>query len=161
VLLADLSNATNIDGSFDAIGTAVAPGGLLDAAITPIEWTEALNLIGKLDLAVTEIEQFGLNLLANDGDENTLSEKWEGLSLMPVGDGSGDFFLFVGNDNDFQTRNGFLLDAAGNLTAYDAGLENDTMVLAFRVSAVPLPGAAWLMLPALFSLARVARRRGA
>lgn len=159
VLLADLSNATNIDGAFDGIGSAVAPGGVLSPSVTPIEWTEALNLLGKLDLDIAEIEQFGLNLAANNGDANTLSEKWEGLGLVPVGDGTGDFFLFLANDNDFQSTAGMYMNEAGALVPYDAGLDNDTVLLAYRVSAVPVPGAVWLLGSALAGLAGVARRR--
>jgi len=143
ILLADLSTATDILGQFDAEGNAVAPSGTLNAAVTPISWTEALNMLGKLDLAVSELAQFGLNLNANNGDINTLSEKWEALSLVSAMDASApnDYFLFVGNDNDFATGSGKLLQADGTLLDYGAGLENDTMVLAFRVqiAAVPEP----------------------
>jgi hypothetical protein len=142
VLLADLNGATNIDGTYDAAGAAVGPGGVLNASVTPIGWTEALNMLGKLDLGVTELEQFGLNLNTAPGDSNSLSEKWEALGLVPVNDplAPNDYFLFVGNDNDFLTSTGKYLDASGTLQSYDAGLENDTMVLAYRVQVVPEPG---------------------
>ena len=78
ILLADLNGATNIDGVFDDEGQAPAQGGSLSNSVTPIEWKEALNLLGKLDLNITELAQFGLNLDAAPGDLNTLSEKWEG-----------------------------------------------------------------------------------
>src|SRR6185503_16429474 len=48
ILLADLSTATDIDGTYDAAGNAVAPAGVLTPTVTPISWTEALNMIGKL-----------------------------------------------------------------------------------------------------------------
>jgi len=159
VLLADLSNATDINGQFDGIGSAVAPGGVLTPTVTAIEWTEALNMLGALDLGITEVEQFGFNFLANGCDVNTLSEKWEGMALAPVGDGTGDFFLFLANDNDFQSRTGFYMNEAGQLVAYDAGLDNETVFLAFRVSAVPVPPALWLMGSALAGLVGVARRK--
>jgi len=159
VLLADLSNATDIDDQFDGIGSAVAPGGVLSPTVTPVEWTEALNMLGALNLGIAEIEQFGLNLAANNGDINTLSEKWEGLALAPVGDGTGDYFLFLANDNDFQSQNGFYMNEAGQLVGYDAGLNNETVFLAYRVSAVPVPAAAWLMGSALAGLAGFTRRR--
>lgn len=85
-----------------------------------------------------------MNLDAAPGDLNTLSEKWEGLSLAPINDGTGDFFLFVGNDNDFLSASGKYLDQNGvlqNTSAAGVNLENDTVVLAFRVSAVPIPAA--------------------
>lgn len=60
-------------------------------------------------------------------------------------DAPNDYFLFIGNDNDFLTQSGKLLEANGELQSYDAGLENDTMVLAFRVSVVPEPPTWWLL----------------
>ena len=37
--------------------------------------------------------------------------------------------LFVGNDNDFRTRKGFMPDGT-----YDGGIDHDNMVLVYRVS---------------------------
>jgi hypothetical protein len=155
ILLADLSNATNIDGLFDAEGNAVAPNGVLNASVKPISWTEALNMLGKLDLSITELEQFGLNLNAAPGDINTLSEKWEALALVSALDPSApnDYFLFIGNDNDFLTGTGMYMDANGALQRYDAGLENDTMVLAFRVQIVPEPASLGLLAVGMMLLA--------
>lgn len=139
ILLADLTTGTNIDGTYDAAGADLTPSGdTLVASVTPVVWTQALNMIGKLDLGVTELEQFGLNLQSDDGDANTISEKWEALSLVSAKDAANpnDYFLFVGNDNDFQTTTGSLTQADGTSLAYDAGLENDTMVLAYRVRMV-------------------------
>ena len=160
ILLADLNGATNITG-FDATGAAVAPGGVLNTSVTPLNWTEALNMLGKLGPAAAQIElaKFNLNLNTAPGDINTLSEKWEALSLVPINDGTGQYFLFVGNDNDFQTQTGKYLDAAGVLQNYNAGLENDTMVLAYRVAVVPEPETYGLMLAGLALVAGVARRR--
>jgi len=164
VLLVDLNGGTNIDGSFDAAGAAVAPGGVLNM-VTPVPWIEALNLIGRLDLNITEIEQFGLNLLPNNGDINTLSEKFEGLSLVSAMDPNApnDFFLFIGNDNDFQTQTGTLLTANGTTQAYTAGLENDTMVMVYRVQIIPEPSSLALAFVggALLFAAIRARRKSA
>ncbi|HEY5892374.1 MAG TPA: esterase-like activity of phytase family protein [Chthoniobacterales bacterium] len=159
ILLADISNATNVDGLYDTEGAAVAPGGTLAASVTPIEWTEALNLLGKLDLGVTELEQFGLNLNTAPGDINSLSEKWEGLSLVSANDPNApnDYFLFFGNDNDFLTGSGLMLNENGTPFSYDAGLENDTLLLAFRVQIIPEPGV--MALVGVGSLAFFARRR--
>lgn len=160
ILLADLNNATNINGIFDTTGAALAPGGVLNASVTPLGWTEVLNMLGKLGPATElELARFGLNLNTAPGDSNTLSEKWEALGLVPTNDGTGEYFLFVGNDNDFQTRTGKYLDAAGVLQSYDAGLENDTMVLAYRVAVVPEPGTPVLLLTSLALVAGMARRR--
>ena len=135
VLLADLSTATDIDGTYDAEAAEVSPGGTLSGLITPLNWTEALNLIGKLDLSVTEVEQFGLNLNAAPGDSSSICEKWEALSLVSANDLAfpNDYFLFVGNDNDFVTSSIKYIDAAGTVQTAVGALENDTVVLAFRV----------------------------
>lgn len=162
VLLADLSTGTDIDGQFDAAGARVTVGAnsdVLPSSITAVEWKEALNMLGRVDLGITELEQFGLNLAGND--INTLSEKWEGMALVPTLDGNlNDYFLFLGNDNDFQTATGFLTLADGSTLNYDAGLENDTMILAYRVTIqpVPLPAALCMFAPALAGLATFRRR---
>ncbi len=161
VLLADLSSGTDFDGLYDGEGTLgdlTISGDILKDGIVPVQWTEALNMLGKLDLPITELEQFGLNLLASNGDLNTLSEKWEAMALVPTLDGHPhDYFLFIGNDNDFTTHNGFLVQADGSVLPYDAGLDNDTMVLAYRVSIVPVPGAVWLFGSSLLALVRLRR----
>jgi hypothetical protein len=163
VLLADLNGATNIDGLYDAEGAQTAPGGVLRPTITPISWTEALNMIGKLGPGATDIElaKFGLNINNAPGDINTISEKWEALALVPVGDPAApnDYFLFVGNDNDFQSATGQYMDANGVLQAYNAGLENDTVMLAYRVQVVPEPGTWALMAAGLLAVGSLARRR--
>jgi hypothetical protein len=162
LLLADLSTGSDIDGLFDAAGARITTGAGSDTllnTITPVQWTEALNMLGKLDLGITELAQFGLNLLGNDGDDNTIAEKWEGLALVPTNDGTGEYFLFIGNDNDFQTRTGTLLQADGTTLAYDAGLENDTMILAFRIAIIPEPSSLAMMAGAIGLIAARRRRR--
>ncbi len=135
ILLADLAGATNIDGLYDAEGQAVAPAGNLVASLVALDWKEALNLIGGLGTASAELAKFGFNLDAAPGNLNTFCEKWEALSLVSAQDSANpdDFFLFVANDNDFLTSSGRYLDSAGQLQSYDAGLENDTVVLVYRV----------------------------
>ena len=161
ILLAELNGATNIDGLFDAEGNAVAPGGVLSPTVTPISWVEALNMLGKLDLSISELAQFGLNLNTAPGDVNTLSEKWEGLSLVSAQDPSAprDYFLFIGNDNDFMSATGKYMDASGNLQSYNAGLENDTMILAWRVQIVPEPSTYALVCLGTLVVAISRRRR--
>lgn len=141
ILLADLANATNIDGNYDAEGNAVAPAGVLTSGVKPIAWTEALNLLGKLNLSVSDAEKFGLNLNGGNGDVNTLCEKWEALAMVPAHHPiyPNDYFLFVGNDNDFLSATGKHMDAAGAIQSYDGGLENDTIVLTYRVRAGAIP----------------------
>ena len=122
--------ATNIAGTaFDNPNTAAAPNGVLAGAITPA--TSAL-LIDIND--ATQLTKFNLNNSTNDNSD-TLAEKWESLALVPALDSAApdDFFLLVGNDNDFSTTDGFQQDGG----SYKAGLNIDTMVLVYRVS---LPG---------------------
>lgn len=124
--LYDISNATNIAGTnFDSVGTAVAPGGVLAPAVTPAVSALLINLNDGSQLA-----KFGLNNGPLD-NSNTLAEKWESLALAPALDPAApdDFFLFVGNDNDFATTDGFQ-----DGSAYRAGLNLDSMVLVYRVT---------------------------
>lgn len=159
VLLLDITNASDIVGTaFDNLGAAIAPGGVLDASITPAVTTDFIDLNDALELA-----KFNLGNGSGFGDNN-LAEKWEALSLVPVLDplAPNDYYLFVGNDNDFKTRSGF-----HDGEAYDAGYENDNMILVYRVTlptatftAIPEPSAfAALVGAAALGLAGLRRRR--
>ncbi len=126
----DLDGATNILGEdYEAV---IAPGGVLNGAITPaalFPWLD-VNDNGQL-------MRFGL-INGELAGLDTLSEKWEGLALMPAldPDRPNDYFLFVANDNDFLTTDGF---QAGE--AYAAAFDNDTMFLAYRVRIAEVPAA--------------------
>ncbi|MFN0075854.1 MAG: esterase-like activity of phytase family protein [Prosthecobacter sp.] len=135
ILLADLSSATNLGAAYDAEDGAAAPIGTLNGTITPVSWTQALNLVGGLGTFTTEVAKFGLNLNGGHGTTNTLSDKWEALGLVPVGDAANphDFFLFIGNDNNFSTFGGKAMNSSGSLTTYNADIAMDSMVLAYRV----------------------------
>ena len=120
----------------ESMGTSTSTGDTLKAGITPLSWTEALKYYGRLNYpSMLELEKFYLNINAAPGDTNSLSKKWKVLALVPARDplAPNDYFLFLGNDNDFLTTTGKYLDASGTLQNYDAGLENDTMILAYRV----------------------------
>jgi hypothetical protein len=126
ILVYDISSATNIAGTaYDTPTTPIAPGGVLAAGIVPATSAVLVDLNNTAQLV-----KFGLNNGPVD-NVNTLSEKWEALALVPAFDpgAPNDWFLFVGNDNDFITTNGFQDGAP-----YAAALDNDNMVLVYRVT---------------------------
>jgi len=128
ILAYDISAATNIAGTAYDAATPISPAGVLASGITPAASTVVVNLNDTIQLA-----KFGLNNGPTD-NVNTLSEKWEAMALVPAFDPAApdDWFLFVGNDNDFITTTGFQDGAV-----YAGSLENDTMVLVYRLT---LPG---------------------
>jgi hypothetical protein len=147
----DLRNATNILGQ--PYESQVAPGGVLNPAITPAALASWLDINDN-----SELNRFGLTNGLLAGFDN-LSEKWEGLVLLPALDplAPRDWFLFVANDNDFLTTDGF---HAGQ--AYAADFDNDTMLLAYRVriAEVPEPATPVGLLLGLGLLAVFRRRNG-
>ena len=126
VLLYDLSGASNIAGTaFDTTSTPVAPNGVLASTVTPATSAVLINLNDNAELV-----KFGLNN-SSSSNSNTLAEKWESLALAPALDPTApdDFFLFIGNDNDFSTTDGFQDGAA-----FKASLSTDSMILAYRLT---------------------------
>jgi hypothetical protein len=129
--LLDLSQATDIAGSqYDGL-VPVAPNGKLADGVTPATLTSFIDLNDNAQLS-----KFGLHNGAPNG-RNNLSEKWEGMALVPARDpkNPNDFFLFVSNDNDFIAQNGH---QAGAAYKDPSGADVDTMILVYRVT---LPGA--------------------
>lgn len=123
--LLDLGKATNIAGTeFDG-AKPVAPKGVLDSAVTPATLQSFIDLNDN-----AQLNRFGLHSGAPN-DRNNLSEKWESMALVPALDPQHpqDFFLFVGNDNDFLTTDGYQVGAA-----YKASADVDTMMLVYRVT---------------------------
>lgn len=99
VLLVDITGATNIAGTaFETSTTPISPGGVLNSTIRPVQQVELVNMLNA-----TQLGKFGENLNNTAPTRLTLSEKWEGMALAPVLDEAApnDYFLFVGNDNDF------------------------------------------------------------
>ena len=79
-----------------------------------------------------QLNKFGLHN-GEPNDRNNLSEKWEGMALVPALDPANprDFFLFVTNDNDFITQNGYQVGAPYKDAS---GADVDTMLLVYRVT---------------------------
>jgi hypothetical protein len=128
----DLSGATDIAGTaFDA-EKPVAPKGVLDPSVKPAARIPFIDINDSADLA-----RFGLHNGAPN-DRNNLSEKWEAMSLASVldPDRPDDYFLFVANDNDFLTQEGYQVGASYQA---EGGADVDTM---FQVFEVTLPGLA-------------------
>jgi hypothetical protein len=127
ILLVDVAGATNLAGGEyetttvsllqDPAGAALKPG------VVPAASTELVNLLNPAQLA-----RFGLSVEA-------LSEKWEAMDLVPVlePDHPADYFLIVGNDNDFIARR---CRMSGQ--ACDSDIDNDSRVLVYRLS-LPAP----------------------
>jgi len=146
----DISSASNNLGeSFESV---IAAGGLLNPAITPAQYVPFLDINDNALLA-----RFGMVNGVVPGLDN-LSEKWEGLVLLPTLDPTrpNDYFLFVANDNDFATTDGLQVGSA-----YNDGKDIDTMFLAYRVTIAPVPEpeSYAMMLAGLFALGAAVRRR--
>ncbi|MCC6780082.1 MAG: esterase-like activity of phytase family protein [Hyphomicrobiales bacterium] len=124
--LVDISRATNIAGQYDG-PAAVAPHGVLAAGVVPAAVTPFVDINDAAQLA-----RFGLRN-GEPNDRNNLSEKWEGMTLAPALDPANprDFFLFVMNDNDFITQNGY---QAGAPYKDASGVEVDSMLLVYRIT---------------------------
>ncbi len=126
IVVYDVTAATNLAGTaFDSATTPVAPNGVLATAVTPATSAVLIDLNDS-----SQLVKFGLNNSSAD-NANTLSDKWESLALAPALDPSApdDFFLFVGNDNDFSTTDGFM-----DGSSFRAAQTTDTMVLAYRIT---------------------------
>jgi hypothetical protein len=131
VELVDTSQATNIAGTRYDGRDPVAPKGQLVDGIVPAARQSFIDINDNAELA-----KFDLHNGAPQ-DRNDLSEKWEAMGLVPALDPANprDYFLFVANDNDFITQNGF---HAGAPYKDPSGVELDTMFLVFRVT-LPSP----------------------
>ena len=130
VMLYDVSAATNFVGtSADSAAGMITDGrGNLLSTITPAQSAEVVNLLNT-----TQLSRFGISLdnTAAGRSVLTLSEKWEGMALVPtLREGRpNEFFLFVSNDNDFLTQSGVMQGKT-----YNAGVENDTQVLVYQLT---------------------------
>jgi hypothetical protein len=136
VQLVDFASATNILGLQDGLGAAISPAGVLADGINAAASAEIINMLNPGDLA-----KFGFNANTNPSDSNTINEKMEGMALVPdlSTPEPNDFFLFVANDNDFQSSDVKMVDASGALVSYgdgrlNAGITNDAVFYAWRIT---------------------------
>jgi len=141
--LVDFSAATNVLGLYDAEANPISPAGNLLATITPAKSTVVINLLSTADLT-----KFGFNTNTTTPNQFTVAEKIEAMALVPDTStvSTEDYFLFVANDNDFQSSDVRMLDASGNIVSYGdarssvAGspkITNDAVFTAWRITICP------------------------
>ena len=127
VLMVDIGGATNLAGTtFETTTAPVAPGGNLVSTVTPVQQVQLVNILNTAQLA-----KFGLNINNNPQTRLTLSEKLEGMALAPALDESApqDYFLFIGNDNDFISTQ-CTVGGANCSNTFD----NDALMLVYRLT---------------------------
>lgn len=133
VLLVDTAGATNLAGTQYETGVKpVATNGALAAGITAVQQVELVNLLNPVQLA-----RVGMNITRLPvSTPTTISEKIEAMALAPVLEEGApqDFFLFVGNDNDFQGTNIQFNGIPGNSGALDGSGDNDSVMLVYRLT---------------------------
>jgi hypothetical protein len=163
IALVSTANATNLAGTIYETGytpTVTGTAGTLApiAGIVAATTTDFVNLLNANQLA-----RFGLNMntvstlgaaslavtpgvTVTPQNVNSLSEKWEALSVVPCLDAANpnDYFMLVGNDNDFITSTGTMLGQSYNgVVTPTSGsgssetVENKNRILVYRVT---LPG---------------------
>ncbi len=143
VSLVSLNGATNLAGTTYANGYTPAANGIAGpvAGIVAAQATPFVNLLNPVQLG-----RFGIDLnvaaegSANPISANSLGEKWEALSIVPVLDPAApnDYFLLVGNDNDFLGTSVTMLGGpATDATAGPSVADNPNRILVYRVT---LPG---------------------
>jgi hypothetical protein len=110
------------------VGTALSQFTAAAVAQTDVTPAKLTSFIDINDSA--QLKKFGLHNGAPN-DRTNLSEKWEGMGLIPAMDPANpnDYFLLVVNDNDFLTTDGLQVGAA-----YKAEVDNDTVMLAYRIT---------------------------
>ncbi|BCW88514.1 hypothetical protein sos41_16550 [Alphaproteobacteria bacterium SO-S41] len=128
VLLIDTAGATNIAGTaYENSYTPISPGGVLNTSITPVSQVEVVNILNS-----TQLTKFGISLNNTaPASSLTLTEKWEGMALLPVLEEGApqDFFLLIGNDNDFLSQT---CNVGGQNCAQ--GVNSDAVILTYRLT---------------------------
>ncbi|GBL27142.1 uncharacterized secreted protein ARB_04696 [Verrucomicrobiota bacterium] len=143
VSLVSTLGATNLSGTSYETGYTAAASGISGptAGITAAQAVPFVNLLNPTQLARFGIDtNFGAEGSAFPVNINSLGEKWEALSIVPVLDAAApnDYFLLVGNDNDFLGTSVTMLgQPASDATAGPTVADNPNRVLVYRVT---LPG---------------------
>jgi hypothetical protein len=143
VSLVSTAGATNLSGTPYETGYTPAANGISGTlgGITAAQAVPFVNLLNPTQLARFGIDtNFAPEGGANPISVNSLGEKWEALSIVPVLDPSApnDYFLLVGNDNDFLGTSVTMLGGApSDATAGNDRADNPNRVLVYRVT---LPG---------------------
>ncbi|UPG95125.1 esterase-like activity of phytase family protein [Luteibacter aegosomatissinici] len=131
VVIVDTDGATNLAGSRYETGATPVIGrdGALRADIHTAAWKPLVNMLDPRDLA-----RAGLALEPGHEGLAQLSEKWEAMDLLPALDPGhpDDWFLLVGNDNDFIAKHCVMEGQA-----CDSPIDNDNRILVYRLT---LPG---------------------
>ena len=99
VLLIDTTHATNLAGTrYERDVEPVAQKGKVIDGITPVRTAELINMLDP-----GQLRRVGMNLDTLPSTPTTLSEKQEAMGLLPALDPKApdDYFLLIGNDNDF------------------------------------------------------------
>jgi hypothetical protein len=165
IALVSTLGATNLAGTiYETTYAPAVTGSTSSTATNPLTLAPVAGIVAATTtdfvnlLNVNQLARFGLNLnvLGTTGavlagnpllaqDTNSISEKWEALSVVPCLDAlnPNDYFLMVGNDNDFVTASGVMTGALTPgyngiiTTAGEETVENKNRVLVYRVT---LPG---------------------
>jgi hypothetical protein len=127
IMVGSLAGASDLAGSkYERKAKSVAPRGKLDDDIVPIRLEPFVDIADE-----TELNRVGLTARRGARGLQLISAKWESMTLSPPLDPKRprERLLFVGNDNDFRTRRGFMPDGA-----YDDGDEHDNLILVYRVT---------------------------
>jgi hypothetical protein len=131
VVVVDTDGATNLAGTRYETGVAPVIGkdGALRPDIHAAAWKPLVNMLDPDDLA-----RAGLSLEPGRAGLAQLSEKWEAMDLLPVLDPAhpDDWYLLVGNDNDFIAKHCVMEGQA-----CDSPIDNDNRILVYRLT---LPG---------------------
>jgi len=129
----DASNASNILGTgYDlekgAPGQISLPRAGLPSNVVAVTSRDLVDI-----LSATQLAKYGLNLAPSNQNLNTISEKWEGLAVIPLNDpqAPNDYLLLIGNDNDFRAP---VVYHNGQAVGTNA-IVSDNVLLAYRVGA--------------------------